>query len=80
MRYNKLAEIGLTDDQIKNSLLFSGEKVGDLMNIAMRADDAKDWFGTTPPDLSVIARAKSETAGHPGSDYVYTYLRPHEQW
>jgi ubiquinol-cytochrome c reductase cytochrome c1 subunit len=75
MRYNKLADIGLTDEQIKNNLLFSREKVGDLMTIAMRSTDAKAWFGTTPPDLSVIARAKSETAGHPGSDYIYTYLR-----
>ncbi|WP_144629665.1 cytochrome c1 [Bordetella genomosp. 13] len=75
MRYNKLAEIGLTDDQIKANLLFTGEKVGDLMHIAMTPADAKRWFGTTPPDLSVIARAKSINAGPTGADYIYTYLR-----
>ncbi|GAB1576717.1 cytochrome c1 [Bordetella petrii] len=75
MRYNKLQDIGLTDDQIKENLLFTGEKVGDLMNIAMKPEDAKKWFGTTPPDLSVIARAKSINAGPTGADYIYTYLR-----
>ncbi|WP_459616431.1 cytochrome c1 [Bordetella sp. 2513F-2] len=75
MRYNKLAEIGLTDDQIRDHLLFTGEKVGDMMHIAMKPADAKRWFGTTPPDLSVIARAKSINAGPSGADYIYTYLR-----
>lgn len=75
MRYNKLTDIGLTDEQIKKNLLFSGEKVGDLMTVAMSPKDAKKWFGTAPPDLSVIARAKSQTAGAPGTDYIYTYLR-----
>ena len=55
--------------------MFTGEKVGDMMHVAMTAKDAKKWFGTTPPDLSVIARAKSVNAGPSGSDYIYTYLR-----
>jgi ubiquinol-cytochrome c reductase cytochrome c1 subunit len=75
MRYNKLTEIGLTDEQIKKNLLFTGEKVGDLMHIAMRPEDAKKWFGAAPPDLSVIARAKSTTMGPSGVDYIYTFLR-----
>lgn len=75
MRYNKLTAIGLTDEQIKRNLLFTGEKVGDLMTIAMRPADAKQWFGVTPPDLSVIARAKSINLGPSGTDYVYTFLR-----
>lgn len=68
MRYNKLTDLGLTDDEIKKNLLFTGTKVGDLMTTAMQPEDAKAWFGTEPPDLSVIARAK-------GIDYIYTYLR-----
>lgn len=75
MRYNKLQEIGLTDEQIKNSLLFTGEKVGDLMRVAMAPKDSAQWFGTTPPDLSVMARAKSVNAGPSGADYIYTYMR-----
>jgi cytochrome c1 len=62
MRYNRLRDLGLNEDQIKNNLLFSGEKVGDMMTIAMRPADAKAWFGAVPPDLSVIARAKSGAA------------------
>lgn len=68
MRYNKLKDLGLTDDEIKKNLLFTGDKVGDLMHVAMQPTDSKKWFGTSPPDLSVIARAK-------GTDYIYTYLR-----
>ncbi|WP_338845476.1 cytochrome c1 [Massilia sp. W12] len=74
MRYNRLKDLGLTEDQIKLNLLFSAEKVGELMNISMSPKDAKTWFGGVPPDLSVIARAKSSHAGT-GADYLYTYLR-----
>lgn len=74
MRYNRLRDLGLTDDQIKNNLLFSGDKVGDLMKTSMSPADAKKWFGAAPPDLSVIARAKSSELG-PGTDWIYTYLR-----
>jgi ubiquinol-cytochrome c reductase cytochrome c1 subunit len=74
MRYNRLRDLGLTEDQIKDNLLFSGEKVGDLMTVALRPADAKAWFGAVPPDLSVIARAKASSAGS-GGDYLYTYLR-----
>jgi len=75
MRYNRLKDIGLTDEQIKDNLLFSDGKVGDMMTVAMTAKEAKEWFGAAPPDLSVIARAKSVNAGPSGADYLYTYLR-----
>jgi ubiquinol-cytochrome c reductase cytochrome c1 subunit len=69
MRYNRMAkDIGLTDDQVKANLMFASEKVGETMTVAMRAEDAKKWFGVTPPDLSVISRAR-------GTDWLYTYLR-----
>jgi ubiquinol-cytochrome c reductase cytochrome c1 subunit len=74
MRYNRLRDLGLTEDQIKNNLLFSSDKVGALMTVAMKPEDAKAWFGAVPPDLSVITRAKSSGAGS-GADYLYTYLR-----
>ncbi|MBX3591265.1 MAG: cytochrome c1 [Burkholderiaceae bacterium] len=74
MRYNRLHDIGLDDDQIRKSLLFTAGKVGDPMSIAMHAADAKEWFGALPPDLSVIARARASGAGS-GSDWLYTYLR-----
>ncbi|MGJ9418406.1 cytochrome c1 [Massilia sp. CMS3.1] len=74
MRYNRLRDLGLSDEQIKTNLLFSADKVGELMKTSLRTDDAKAWFGAVPPDLSVIARAKSSPAGS-GADYLYTYLR-----
>ncbi len=74
MRYNRLRDIGLSDEQIRDYLLFTGDKVGDMMTVAMAPQDAKVWFGTTPPDLSVIARAKASSAGS-GADWLYTYLR-----
>jgi len=74
MRYNKLKDIGLTEEQIKDNLLFTSDKVGDMMTVSMAPKDAKVWFGATPPDLSVIARAKASGEGS-GPDWLYTYLR-----
>ncbi|MDM5175962.1 cytochrome c1 [Massilia sp. DJPM01] len=74
MRYNRLKDLGLSEEQIKENLLFTGDKVGSLMTTALRPADAKEWFGVIPPDLSVIARAKASSAGS-GPDYLYTYLR-----
>lgn len=74
MRYNRLRDIGLTEDQIRRNLMFAAEKVGEPMTVALRAADAKDWFGALPPDLSLIARARSSQSGT-GSDWLYTYLR-----
>jgi ubiquinol-cytochrome c reductase cytochrome c1 subunit len=74
MRYNRLRDIGLTDQQILDNLVFTGVKVGDLMKIAMPPKEAKEWFGGTPPDLSLIARSRSSHAGS-GADWLYSYLR-----
>ncbi|NUO86382.1 MAG: cytochrome c1 [Cupriavidus sp.] len=68
MRYNRLKDIGLTDDQVRENLLFTADKVGETMTIAMQPKEAKAFFGAQPPDLSVIARAR-------GDDWLYTYLR-----
>jgi ubiquinol-cytochrome c reductase cytochrome c1 subunit len=74
MRYNRLQDIGLSDEQIKKSLLFTADKVGEPMKVAIRPADAKEWFGALPPDLSVIARARASGSGS-GADWLYTYLR-----
>jgi len=68
MRYNRLTELGLTEQQIRDNLLFSAEKVGETMKIAMDTKQGKQWFGVAPPDLSVVARSR-------GADWLYTYLR-----
>lgn len=68
MRYNRLTDLGVTESQIKDNLMFAADKVGETMNVAMRSKDAAQWFGAPPPDLTVIARSR-------GADWLYTYLR-----
>jgi ubiquinol-cytochrome c reductase cytochrome c1 subunit len=68
MRYNRLAEdLGLDEELVMDSLVFSDAKIGETMDIAMQPEDAEDWFGKVPPNLSVISRSR-------GSDWLYTYL------
>ena len=74
MRFNRLKDIGLTDQQIKDNLLFTTEKVGETMKASIDPKQAKDLFGAVPPDLTVIARSRAGAAGS-GADYLYTYLR-----
>jgi ubiquinol-cytochrome c reductase cytochrome c1 subunit len=74
MRYNRLQDIGLSNKEILENLVFSGGKVGDLMKNAMDPSEAKIWFGAQPPDLTVIARSRASEAGS-GADWLYTYLR-----
>src|SRR5690606_31989370 len=74
LRYNRLTDIGLTEEQIKRNLLFTGEGVGELMKIAMRKEDATIWFGAATPDPSVIARARSHNLGPTAVDCVYSFL------
>ncbi len=57
MRYNRLTDLKLTPEQIKQNLMFTTDKIGDTMQVAMRPQDAKEWFGAVPPDLSVMARS-----------------------
>jgi len=68
MRYNRLTEIGLSEEQIKANLLFTADKVGDTMTVAMTRQDGVAWFKAPPPDLSVEARAR-------GADWLYSYMR-----
>lgn len=68
MRYNRHRDIGLDEAEVLNKLVKTDQKSGDLMLSAMRKNEAEEWFGVAPPDLSVIARAK-------GADWLYTYLR-----
>lgn len=74
MRYNRLQDIGISEQQIKDNLLFTTDKVGETMKANLDPIQAKAWFGGIPPDLTLVARSR---AGHGGSgaDYLYTYLR-----
>lgn len=69
MRYNRLQDLGLTEQQIKDNFIFTPDtKVGDLMKVSMQTKDAKVWLGAAPPDLTVVSRSR-------GADWLYTYLR-----
>ncbi len=74
MRYNRLHDLGLSDAQIKDNLMFTADKVGELMRTSMQRDEARVWFGAPPPDLTLIARARASEFGS-GADWLYTYLR-----
>lgn len=69
VRYNRLgADLDLSEAQIIDNLMFTGERPHDTMTVAMPPEDAKRWFGTAPPDLSLMARAR-------GTDYIYAFLK-----
>jgi len=69
MRYNRLLDIGMTEEQIKKDLeLPEDVKLGSTMQAAMDSNSARLAFGEAPPDLSVIARSRS-------ADWLYTYMR-----
>src|SRR6185503_11282756 len=67
MRYNRHADLGLSEQDIRDNLIFGDAKIGDTMNVAMRPADAKAWFGNPPPDLSVEARVR-------GTTWLFNYL------
>jgi len=67
MRYNRLTDLGLTDEQIAANLMFASDKVGQTMTVALTPANGKAWFGNSPPDLSVEARVR-------GPDWLYSYL------
>jgi ubiquinol-cytochrome c reductase cytochrome c1 subunit len=68
MRYNRHVDIGLSEKEILDNLILTGQKTGDVMLSSMRKKEGEEWFGVAPPDLTVIARSH-------GADWLYTYLR-----
>ena len=68
-RYNRMAsDLGLTEQQVIDNLMFASEKIGEPMTVAMSRQDGKNWFGAPPPDLTLVSRSR-------GPDWLYTYLR-----
>jgi ubiquinol-cytochrome c reductase cytochrome c1 subunit len=67
MRYNRLTDLGLSEKQIQENLMFASDKIGSTMTVAMTRADAVAWFAAAPPDLTVEARVR-------GRDWLYSYL------
>ncbi len=69
LRYNRLgSDAEISTEMLQENLMFTSEKPGDHIISAMPADAAKKWFGQSPPDLSLTARAR-------GSDWIYSFLK-----
>jgi ubiquinol-cytochrome c reductase cytochrome c1 subunit len=69
MRYNRVgADLGITEELVKENLLFAADKPGDLMKAVMPKEDAMAAFKTVPPDLTLVTRSHSP-------EWVYTYMR-----
>jgi len=69
MRYNRMAEdLGIDELTLRENLIFTDAKPGDLMTISMRAEDGEQWFGTAVPDLTLVTRWRSP-------DWLYTFLK-----
>jgi ubiquinol-cytochrome c reductase cytochrome c1 subunit len=68
-RYNRMGrDIGVTEQQLIDNLMFASDKIGEQMTVAMAPENGAAWFGAPPPDLTLVTRAR-------GSDWLYTYLR-----
>lgn len=68
-RYERVADdLNIPHQLVKDNLIFTDQKIGELMSISMDKADSKDWFGATPPDLTLAARARSP-------EWIYTYLK-----
>ena len=61
------ADLGLSEETVKQNLMFANQKIGDNINVSMNPDEAAQWFGVTPPDLSVISRVR-------GEDWLFSFL------
>ena len=69
IRYLNLADdFGIDEEEILEKVAPEGAGIYDKMLTAMNGHDAKKWFGTQPPDLSLIARSR-------GADWLYSYLK-----
>ena len=79
MRYNRLTDLGLTEQQIKDNLMFATDKIGSTMTVAMSKADATAWFGAPPPDLSVEARVRGSRLAVQLSECVLSRRRGAER-
>ncbi len=69
VRYNTIGkDLGLSEEMLIDNLMFNAERTFETIQASMPSDDAAQWYGTAPPDLSLMARAK-------GADYIFNFLK-----
>jgi ubiquinol-cytochrome c reductase cytochrome c1 subunit len=67
-RYERVAtDLGIPEELMMENMVFTGALYGEHMNIGMRPEDSKVWFGAAPPDLTMVARVR-------GVDWLYSYM------
>ncbi|GAC1458686.1 MAG: cytochrome c1 [Steroidobacteraceae bacterium] len=67
-RWSRLGEdLAVPGDLLQKDLVPPGDKATEYIMTSLPAQDAVSWFGKTPPDLSLMARAR-------GRDYLYQFL------
>lgn len=67
-RFSRLAsDLDIPEQVVAGNMMFVTDKIGNTMTAAIRKQDAEEWFGVAPPDLSVVARSR-------GADWLYTFL------
>lgn len=73
MRYSRIADdLEIPPEVVEDNLMFTTDKIGDTIKVAMQPNDAVSWFGVVPPDLSVVARSR-------GADWLYSFLLSYYQ-
>ena len=73
MRYSRLAkDLEIPPEIVEDNLMFTTDKIGETVKVAMQPNDAVKWFGVVPPDLSVVARSR-------GPDWIYSFLLSYYQ-
>lgn len=70
-RYKRTAEdLGIPEDLMLEKVVFDPDvRIGALMDNSMSEEDAKNWFGAPPPDLTLHTQLKG------GPSWFYTYMR-----
>ena len=75
MRYNRMAaDLEIPEDLVKENMIFTGGKIGDTMTTTMSKEHGEEWFGVTPPDLTLIGKLRDPES------VSYTHLRAHETY
>jgi len=68
-RYERTVDfMGIPHQVALDNLIFSGQKIGELITTAMDPEKAKGWFGAAPPDLTMVTKVR-------GTEWVYNYLK-----
>ncbi len=69
IRYLRIAlDTDVDQKKMLKDIAPEGASIYDQLHSAMNAHDAEKWFGTQPPDLSLISRSR-------GADWLYSYLK-----